>query len=200
MKVWRKQSTKWTKNGKRVAKGTKGAKPTKAESKRFYGTLRLANGKRKQQPLNEDKTSSVTLLRRLQGDEDKRRALGVTEQDEQRQRNALDALGDYERYLRNRDVTERYVKFTKQRIEALLHATKTKTLGDIDASRVSATLALWRKRKHGVETSNCYVVAIKGFTRWAWRERLTPDDPLAGLRRLNAGKRKGDIISPICRS
>lgn len=76
MNVWRKQSVKWTKNGKRVAKGTKGATPTKTLSKRFFGTLRLANGKRKQQPLTDDKQSSLTLLRRLQTNEDDKRANG----------------------------------------------------------------------------------------------------------------------------
>jgi integrase len=37
-----------------------------------------------------------------------------------------------------------------------------------------------------IETSNHYVVAIKSFSRWLWRERKTPDDPLAGLGKMNA--------------
>lgn len=85
MNVWRKQSVKWAKNGKRVAKGTPDAKQTKSFSKRFYGTLRTASGKRKQVPLTEDRKSSQTLLNPSQGDEDRNRALGVTDSDTQRQ-------------------------------------------------------------------------------------------------------------------
>lgn len=61
---------------------TTGAKRYVIESKRFYGTLKLARGNRKQQPLTEDKASSVTLLRRLQLHEDR----NLTEDVERRQR------------------------------------------------------------------------------------------------------------------
>jgi integrase len=68
-------------------------------------------------------------------------------------------------------------------------ATKAKTIGDLEASRIVKTLAEWRQRKAkplAIETSNHYVVAIKSLTRWLWRERKTPDDPLAGLQKMNA--------------
>jgi len=187
MKVWRKQTTR-TRNGQKET----------LYSKRFYGTLTLASGKRKQEPLTEDKASSLALLKRLQREQDDKRARGVTRQDEQRERPVDAHLSDYEAYLRNKRNTETHIVKTTSRIRLLLAETKTKTLSDLDGQRVLSTLADWRKRgtpekRKGrkrtpcsVETSNHYLIAIKSFSRWLWRERITPDDPLAGLRRMNA--------------
>jgi integrase len=38
----------------------------------------------------------------------------------------------------------------------------------------------------GVSTSNGYLAALKGFTRWLWRKQKAGPDPLAGADRLNA--------------
>ncbi|MFV0445737.1 MAG: hypothetical protein ACK5Q5_19320, partial [Planctomycetaceae bacterium] len=51
-------------------------------SKRFYGSLKTSDGKRKQIPLTEDRKTSEALLRRLQNEADRKRALGITEADE----------------------------------------------------------------------------------------------------------------------
>lgn len=45
-------------------------------STRFNGTLTLASGKRTQEPLTDDKTSSLALLNRLQREQDDKRARG----------------------------------------------------------------------------------------------------------------------------
>ena len=81
MKVWRKQTIHYLLNGKRTSKGTKGAKPKVILSKRFYGTITLASGKRKQTPLTEDQKTSQKLLQRLQNDEDTKRTLGISPDD-----------------------------------------------------------------------------------------------------------------------
>lgn len=86
MNVWRKQTVRYRLNRKNVPTGTPDAQRVVILSKRLYGTLRLANGKRKQVPLTEDKNTSRTLLRRLQTQEDEKRASGVTRYDEERQR------------------------------------------------------------------------------------------------------------------
>jgi excisionase family DNA binding protein len=45
---------------------------------------------------------------------------------------------------------------------------------------------LGRRRAPGVETSNHYLTAMKGFTRWLARERRIVADPLSHLSRMNA--------------
>lgn len=58
MKVWRKQLVQYfTKEGKRCPKGQSVRQKT-IESKRFYGTLTLASGKRKQTPHGEVRTTA----------------------------------------------------------------------------------------------------------------------------------------------
>jgi len=66
MGVWRKQCKRYFVNGKLVTRRTPEAVATTVYSKRFYGTLRFANGKRKQVPLTKNRKTSEALLRRLQ--------------------------------------------------------------------------------------------------------------------------------------
>src|SRR5205085_1067824 len=67
--------------------------------------------------------------------------------------------------------------------------------GDINADELLEFLARQREkfagqRKHGfgLATSNHYISAAKGFTRWLARTRppRAPSDPLVGLDKLNA--------------
>jgi integrase len=187
-KLWRKQSVKWSLNGKRVPTGTPDAKRERIASKRFYGTLTLATGKTKQQPLTEERKTSETLLRRLQTTEDGKRANGADRYHDDRKRPLTELLADYAAHLRAKRNTERHVVLTMMRIRSLVTTTKAATIGDLDSSKIATTLATWRQREKeplSVSTSNHYVRAIKGFSRWLWQERRSPDDPLIGLRLLN---------------
>lgn len=189
MNVFKKLTVRWIKDGKCVPSGTPTSERLTIESKRFYGTLTLFNGKRKQVPLCEDQKASETLLRRLQTEEDHQRANGVNRYGRERQRPLSEHVGDYETYLRSKNNSAHYVRITLVRLRSLLTETKTKFLEELDAGRVSATLAKYRARSTkpiSIATSNHYARCIKGFSRWLWIERRTPDDPLTPLRLLNA--------------
>ena len=195
MQIWKKQTIRWTVNGKRVQRGTPKAKRVVILSKRFYGTLKTFDSRKKQKPLTEDANTSRKLLRRLQATEDEKRANGVDSFHDERKCKLIDHLGNYLTFLRAKDNTPLHVETQAARIRKLFATTKAKTLVDLDGSRILATLAVWRSRKTkpmSVGTSNHYLIAIKGFSRWLWTERKSPDDPLAGLRRLNvdAGRRR----------
>jgi integrase len=45
-------------------------------------------------------------------------------------------------------------------------------------------LAELRNKGKSTTTANYYLTAVKGFTRWLWKDRRTGTDPLAGLSRL----------------
>ena len=179
MSVYRKQTTRETADGKRET----------IHSKRFYGTLTDANGIRKQVPLCEDRKASQTLLKRLQTQAECERALGIPRHSQERQR-PLDALlGEYTAFLRSKSNTLKHVAQTTTHTQRLLTAAKMKSLCDLDASRLSTTLAAWRgrsKRPLSIRTTNYYARAVKGFSRWLWLEGRTPDDALRSLRLLNA--------------
>ena len=196
--VWRKKTVRWTFDGRQVTKATPGSKPLTAESKRWYGSVKLPDGRTKQTPLCEDRAASLKLLRRLQTAADNDRALGITPKDRERQRPLSEHLGDYETHLRSKGNVARHVSGTIGRIKALLDATQARTAAELDAGKIAATLARWRVqgapsarqgRKPtpiGVGTSNGYTRATKGFSRWLWIEGKVPDDPLRSLRLLNA--------------
>jgi integrase len=189
MKVWRKKTVRWTKNGKRASPTTAGAKKVVIPSKRWYGTLKDAFGKRKQTPLCEDRKAAETMLCRLQTEADRKRAVGVSRQSEERDRPLSELLTDYETYLRAKANGDGHIAKTLKCIRAVFSATKAKTLADVEASRISSTLAVWRDRKHrplNITTTNHYARAVKSFTRWLWQERRTVDDCLTPLRLINA--------------
>jgi len=189
MRVWRKNTIRWEKSGKRVPPKTPGARRVRIPSKRFYGTLTDAYGKRRQTPLCEDREAALTLLRRLQTEADRKRAVGVSRQDEELGRSLDELLTEYGNHLRAKANTERHVALTLTRITNLVNDTKARTLADVEASAIASTLAEWRGRKRkpiSTSTSNHYARAVKGLTRWLWTERRTPADPLTPLRLLNA--------------
>jgi integrase len=199
-KVWRKQTTRYRLNERNVPKGTPKAKRFVIESKRFYGTLTLATGKRKQQPLTHERDTSETLLRRLQTAEDTKRANGADRFYDDRQRPVGEFVTEYGSFLQSKGNTSLHVTMTVSRCRSVIAATKTKTIADLDSSRILKTLAEWRSRKAkpiSIATSNHYLVAIKSFSRWLWQERKSPDDPLAGLRRLNAETDRKRIRRPL---
>jgi integrase len=176
-------------NGKRVSPNTTGAKRHVEECKRWYGTLRTFDGKRRQVPLCEDRQAAETMLRRLQTEADRKRAVGYTREDDERERPLTELLTEYETHLRSKGNTDGHVTLTMKRVRAVMDATKAKTLADVDTGRISATLAAWRSRKRkslSTTTTNHYARAGKSFTRWLWSEHRTASDPLTNLRLLNA--------------
>ncbi len=198
MKVWKKKTVQYVdENGKRVQSGTPKAKRKVIESRKFYGTLKTTSGKNKQIPLVEDRKTSETLLRRLQTDEDRKRAHGITEMDENRERPIQELLSKYEDELRSRGNTPFHVSRTIDCIDAILKATKTNTLSGLNASNVTNTLSRWRKKGRpqkgkrtsqplSIERTNVYARAIKGFTRWLWVQRKCEHDILQSVQLMNA--------------
>ena len=86
MNVWRKQTTRYRLNGKTVTKETPRAKRETVQSKKWYGTLRTADGKRKQVPLTKERETSQTLLNRLQTDKSRFLAYGVDQCQREREK------------------------------------------------------------------------------------------------------------------
>jgi hypothetical protein len=170
MNVFRKRTTRYVDaHGKRVAPDTPNAKRHVIPSKHWYGTLRTADGKRRQVPLSVDRKASTLLLRRLQTEADTERALGVNVYARERQRPLTALVDEYETFLHAKADTSRHVTLTLRRLRLLVDATKAKTLADVDASRIASTLASWRQRERkplSIATSNHYAQAIRGFSRY----------------------------------
>jgi integrase len=200
MKVWRKQTIRWRLKGINVPRGTPNAQRNVTLSRRFYGTIRLASGRLKQVPLADGRNDSRAILRRLQAEQDEYRSYGRSASFiRERQRPLLELLDEYEAFLAAKGNTSKYVAMQGKRIRKLLTTAKVKTLDDLDAGRILKALATWRTtlKRHGISASNHYLIAIKGFSRWLWTQRKSPDDPLVGLRRLNAETDRRRVRRPL---
>ena len=100
-------------------------------------------------------------------------------------------LADYKQALLARGNCQRHVAGTTAQIKALCDACGFKVLSDISASAVQQRLADLRRGVDGqpdigIRTSNAYLVAAKGFCRWAVRNNRLIESPLAHLQPLNA--------------
>ena len=189
MGIFRKQTTCYVLNGKRVATKTKGAKKRTVESKRWYGRIRTADGKRKQIPLTEDEDTSTKLLVKLQHEQDERRINGTTTFDDAKILTLSKVLDAYVDYLTSKGNSAEYLKTTRQRLEKLFKALRATTIADLDSTRILKLLSDWRSRKKNsisIGTSNHYIVAVKSVSKWLQRERMTTDDTLIALRKMNS--------------
>lgn len=179
MKIFRKQTTRPQPNGKRIT----------VYSKRYYGTIRTADNKRKQVPLTVDRDTSRIMLKRLTRESDEQRANGTPQHVIESRKPLNDLVDAYKRYLTSKNNCQRYVDETIRRINRIAKAIRATVIVDVDAPRVSSTLASWRdasKKPISVTTSNHYARAFKGLSRWLFQEHKTERDVLSNLRLLNA--------------
>ena len=92
-----------------------------------------------------------------------------------------DHVSAYRSDLLGRNRTEKHVNLAVKRIETLLDKAGIENLTDISGSRISTALGQLRDAGMAERTIGHYTRCAKGFTRWAWRNGLCADDPLAVL-------------------
>jgi integrase len=103
-------------------------------------------------------------------------------------------LADYVRCLAAKGNTAKYVTLTETRVQTCLDACRFVRAGDVQPSAVLSFLAELRQAKgesaqgKSIATANYYLTAVKGFTRWLWKDRRINADPLAGLAKLANGE------------
>ncbi len=173
MSVWKKKTVRYFVGDKRSSKGVKGAVPHTEESKRWYGTLKTYDQKKRQVPLTEDKDTSEKLLRTLQRTEDERRVNGYTKVQEQGEKPIAEHLRAFQTHMESKNNVPQHIKTTISSIQKLIDTTGVETIADLDGGKILNTLASWRKRKTksmSVVTSNHYLTAGLPHASWA-RER-----------------------------
>jgi integrase len=95
---------------------------------------------------------------------------------------------DFRRYLAAKGNTEEYVAKMLFRLTAVLDACRFVKIGDVQSSAVVEYLGILRGEGKSVKTANDYLAAMKGFTRWLWRDKRSVLDGLAGLSKLANGE------------
>jgi len=93
-------------------------------------------------------------------------------------------LKEYQSALQARGNDTEYVGQTAARVEFIVSKCKAERIGELTASDVQAAIGRLRDTR-SAGTCNSYLRSIKGFTRWAWRDKRTRDDALSTLSGLN---------------
>ena len=95
---------------------------------------------------------------------------------------------DFRRGLAAKENTEEYVVKLLFRLMAVLDGCRFVRLADLQASAVVEFLGALRGDGKSVKTANDYLAAVKGFTRWLWRDKRTVVDALSCLSKLPNGE------------
>ncbi len=161
----------------------------------WYGQYRDDLGIWRRVPLCPDKTLAGLMLAEL-----KRKSLqsqaGVSDPFEDHRKQPMAShVAQYRKHLEAKRNSADHVARTIQRIESINDGCGFRRLADIKPAAVASWLADEReptKDNDGntvpglsVASSNHYLTAIKGFTRWLVKDRRSPENPLAHLSRLN---------------
>ena len=138
--VFKKQTTAWKLNGKKVAPNTPGAEKVTIESGKWYGTVN-----NKQVPLCRDKQAAQRMLRKRESDT-ALASVGLADPfADHRPRPLVEHLKDYACHLRAKGDTENHIEQTVARARALFDGCEVKVYGDIDAARAAEWLTSLRQ-------------------------------------------------------
>ena len=161
-------------------------KKQKRRLKKWYIKYREGNGVVKRVAGYTDKEATRQLAAQLERQAAQEASGMVDRYAEHRKRRLAEHLEDYRKHLEGKGDSADHVQKTARRIEAILEGCRFRHLGDLSASHVSEWLTDRRGAGLGIQTSNYYLTAVKGFTRWLLRDRRAAQNPLAHLQALNA--------------
>ncbi len=95
-------------------------------------------------------------------------------------------LADYEKSLQNKGNTVKHVSQTREYAGKIIEFANVKWISDLAPSAVQNAIARIKGQGASLRTCNAYLQAIKGFSRWLWRDGRTQDNALAHMQGFNA--------------
>ncbi|HMP08113.1 MAG TPA: tyrosine-type recombinase/integrase [Lacipirellulaceae bacterium] len=173
------------KAGKRVPKGTPGAKSKRYTSEKWYGKYRDEFGLPKRVPLDEDEDRSRELLADLELKAARARR-GLTDPAVRFAETPIaDHLAEYRRHLEHKGNAREHVVDTERYVKRMAAARGFAFLRDVTPEGVRAFMLNLRALGRADRTANAYLVAMKAFLTWCVREGRAPSNPIAYLPKLN---------------
>jgi site-specific recombinase XerD len=103
----------------------------------------------------------------------------------QARRPITEHVTEFQIALSSRGNTAKHVDMTLQRVRFIIEKSEAEHTKDLTASVVQEAIGGIRDAGRSLETCNSYLRAIKSFSRWMWRDKRIPDDPLAPLERYS---------------
>ena len=171
---------------KRVNAGTPGA--VRKKSPTWWIRYYTPDGKRHKVKGYTDKKATEAKAAELER-RGIRLAEGIIEpSDVHAKRPLAEHLADYLRYSAAKGNTGKHVADQQTRVQASLDGCRFVNVADVQPSAVLSFLDDLRKQGASIATANHYLTAVKGFTRWLWKDRRIGSDPLAGMSKLANGE------------
>ena len=96
-----------------------------------------------------------------------------------------DHQADYERFLIDKGNTSKHVAETMRSIRRVVELCSAQTAADLTGPAVMKAIGTLRDGGASARTSNSYLTAVKGMTRWLWRHKRMADDSLCALTPFN---------------
>jgi integrase len=176
--------------GRQVPKGSAGARKVKERSAKWYGQYTDQDGRRRRVPLCTDKAAARQMLAKIER-EVQLGNIGITNPfAKHRAAPIKDHVADYERHLRNKNVSEEYREQTLSRLTYVLEYGKVRVLGDINPEDVARFLVTVEQRGTGTRMQNSYLDSAKAFLRWCVLNRRIGENVLDCLMRAKGEVRR----------
>src|SRR5271157_4797541 len=147
------------------------------------------NGRRRKAPGCTDKAESERIANRLENEVTLRRA-GLLDRKSEAYRDheakpLADHLADFQAALVAKGVTRNHHRVTVSRVTRVLTLAKFEQISDLSVSKTLDALQRLRERGFNQQMINHHIRAIKGFSRWLWREGRAREHALAHLSTSN---------------
>jgi hypothetical protein len=162
------------KKGRRVTKGTPGARHKKERSTVWYGQYKVG-GKWKREPLFTDKTASSIRLAELVKANERGEAGLVNPHKDSLERDDDDHVEDYLTHLRTEGVNPKHLSDREPLVRAVLKGCGIKSLTELTADRITSFVANLQKKATpnnlepgpaSARTKDTYRGAVHAFAQW----------------------------------
>ena len=104
-----------------------------------------------------------------------------------------DHMEDFQRSIRGKGATAKYVHMVNQRARRMLDSAKMKRISDLSLSKALDAVQALRDAGLSQQSINHHIRAVKGFSRWLWSDGRAREHHLAHLATSSRGVR-----SPAC--
>ena len=83
-------------------------------------------------------------------------------------------LTDWHAYLTGKGSTRQHANLTRNRVARLIELARARRVSDLAPSKVQAALKAVRDEGVSLRSVHHYTRAVKGFSRWLWRDGRSP--------------------------
>jgi integrase len=171
--------------GKRLSKGTRGAKRKVEQSRKFYACFRR-NGRRLKVPLSSNRKLAHRMMRELEQNIWRLNLGLVDAYAEHRQTPIAQHVADYLADAKSKGRSPKHLGDIGRKLNAFIEAGRIATLADLHMAKLDAFLNALAKQELSATTRNSYRQTAIGFANWLVSKERLPKNPL-----LNATKAEG---------